>query len=45
MSQKVPVNNLSGSKILSEKTIMKKAIRDIFLKLMFNMLKITLNSQ
>ena len=42
MSQKLPVNNLNGQKKLLnlmkvlQKTILRKVMRDIFLKLMFN---------
>ena len=45
MSQKLPVNNFEWIKDTSQfnedltKTIMKKVIKDIFSKLMFNILK------
>ena len=49
MLQKLPVNNLSGSKILlnlmkvSLKVMMKKVMKDIFSKMIFNILKNCMN--
>ena len=46
MSQKLPVNNSSilfNSMKISEKAIMKKVMQDIFLKLMFTILKNYMN--
>ena len=49
MSQKLPVNNFGWIEDSSQfnedfiKTIMKKVMKDIFLKLMFNILKNYMN--
>ena len=49
MSEKLPVNNFEWIKDTSQfnedfiKTIMKKVMKDIFLKLMFNILKNYMN--